>query len=193
MTLRGRLGALAVIVALLLAGSVVLLLASRTASCAVAAPRPSLAPALRALGDFDQAYDVSDVATLDDAAARAAGALHTDLIGATPQDAVAVAAARPGAPDAVVVPLRSSAPAAPGQAPLVGLVVFLRDCQGGAYFDTVEDDAALQPVLLQFPSVTSERAGAQLGSTALRLVYGVSPLRPEWVTDATPARSLPAR
>ena len=36
MTLRGRLGALAVIVALLLAGSVLLLLASRTAGCAVA-------------------------------------------------------------------------------------------------------------------------------------------------------------
>jgi hypothetical protein len=193
MTLRGRLGALAVVVALLLAGSVVLLLASRTAGCAVAAPRPSLAPVLRALGDFDQSYDVTDVATLDDAATRAAGALHTDLIGATPQDAVVVAAAQPGAPDAVVVPLRSSAPAPPGEAPLAGLVVFLRDCQGGAYFDTVEDDAALQPALLQFPSVTGEQAGAQLGSTALHLVYGVSPLRPEWVTDATPARSLAAR
>ena len=190
MSLRGRLIALAAAIAMLLAGSVGLLLSSRTTGCDVAAPRPSLAPVLRALGDFDQSYDVSAVASLDDAAARAAGALNANLIGAVPEAVILVGAARPGMPDAAVVPLRS---AAPGQAALLGLVLFLRDCQGGAYFATGEDDAALQPSLVQFPPVTREQAAARLGSTALRLEYTVSPLRPEWVTLTTPPRALLAR
>ncbi len=193
MTLRGRLIALAVIVALLFAGGIVVLVRSRTPDCSVVAPRPSLAPALRALGDFDQSYDVGNVPALEDAASRAAGALYGDLIGTTAEAPVVVAAALPGSPDAVVVPLRSHAASARGQPALAGLVVFLRDCQGNAYFDTVEDDVSAQPALIDFPPISRAQAEARLGSSGLRLEYMTSPLRPQWVTMATPARSLPAR
>lgn len=190
MSLRGRLVALGVAVTLILAGSVVLLLASRTTGCALPAPRPSLPPVLRALGDFDQSYDITDVSSLNDAASRAAGALDANLIGAVPEQALVIAAARPGSPDAVVVPLRSPAP---GNAPLLGLVVFLRDCQGGAYFASVEDDAAVQPALTVFPTVDGQQAEARLGSAPVRLEYTATPVRPEWVTLTTPALTLPAR
>lgn len=191
MTLRGRLVALAVVVALLFAAGILVLVRSRTPDCTVVAPRPSLTPALRALGDFDQAYDAGDVAALDDAATRAAGTLYGDLVGTTAETPVAVAAANAGSPNALVVPLRSHV-AASGPPPLAGLVVFLRDCQGNAYFDTVEDDATAQPVLFQFPSVGRDQAAAQLGP-ALSLEYVASPLHPQWVTTTNPPRSLPAR
>jgi hypothetical protein len=191
MTLRGRLITLAVIVVVVLGGSVVVLLRSRTADCTVVAPRPSLGPALRALGDFDQSYDPANVAALEDAAGRAAAALHPDLIGTTAEAPVAVAATEPGSPDALVVPLRSHT-LATGPPPLAGLVAFLRDCQGNAYFAIVEDDASTLP-FTQFPPVTREQAAAQLGSSALRLAYVSSPLTPQWLTPQMPARSLPAR
>jgi hypothetical protein len=193
MTLRGRLVALAVIVVALLGGTVVVLLRSRTADCTVVAPRPSLSPALRALGDFEQSYDAGNVAALDDAASRAAAALHPDLIGATAEAPVPVAATVPGSPDALVVPLRSPTARSSGSPALAGLVVFLRDCLGNAYFATVEDDSATQPPLLQFPPVTREQAAAQLGSAALRLDYVDSPLTPEWEVVGTPQQSLRAR
>jgi hypothetical protein len=191
MTLRGRLITLAVIVVVVLGGSVVVLLRSRTADCTVVAPRPSLGPALRALGDFDQSYDPANISAIEDAAGRAAAALHPDLIGSTAEAPVAVAATEPGSPDALVVPLRSHTPAT-GPPPLAGLVAFLRDCQGNAYFATVEDDAATL-TLTQFPPVTRAQAAAQLGSSALRLAYVSSPLTPQWLTTQMPARSLPAR
>lgn len=192
MTLRGRLIALAVVVALLFTAGIVVLVRSRTPDCTVVAPRPSLAPVLRALGDFDQAYDVGNVAALEDAAVRAAGTLYGDLIGTTAEEPVMIAAATAGSPDALVVPLRSHLTAS-GPPPLAGLVVFLRDCQGNAYFDTVEDDSAAQPPLLEFPPVSRDQAAAQLGSAAVQLDYVTSPLRPRWVSTATRARSLPAR
>ncbi|MBJ7595767.1 MAG: hypothetical protein JF886_13085 [Candidatus Dormibacteraeota bacterium] len=185
MTLRGRLIAVAALVAVLLGSGIVILVRSRTPDCTVVAPRPALAPELRALGDFDQAYDAGNVAALEDAAVRAASALHGDLIGTTPEAPVAVAAAARGSPDALVVPLRSHL-AGSGPPPLAGLVVFLRDCQGRAYFDTVEDDASTQPALATFPPVTREQAAAQLGSAGLRLEYATSPLRPQWVTVTAP-------
>ena len=193
MTLRGRLFALAVVGAVVFAAAVIVLVRSRTPDCTVVAPRPSLPPALRALGDFDQAYDVANVAALEDAASRAAGTLHGDLIGATAEPPVTIVAGGAGLPDAVVVPLRSHAGSGPGPSPLAGLVVFLRDCQGNAYFDTVEDDAAAQPALAAFPPVSREQAAAQLGTSALRLEYQASPLRPRWVTMTVSSRSLPAR
>jgi hypothetical protein len=193
MTLRGRLIGLALVVGVLLGVTVVVLLRSRTADCTVAAPRPSLAPALRALGDFDQSYDAGNIPALEDAAARAAAVLHADLIGTTAENPVMVAAAEPGSPDALVVPLRSHTSSPAGPPPLAGLVVFLRDCQGNAYFSAVEDDAFLQPALVQFPPVTREQAAAQLGSSALRLDYVSSPLTPRWLTADTPPRSLRAR
>jgi hypothetical protein len=193
MTLRGRMVALGVTVVLLLAGATVLLVASRTPDCGVAAPRPLLPPALRALGDFDQAYDAGNAPILEDAAVRAAGALHPDLIGTIADPPVAVAARQPGSPDAMVLALRAHPATAQASAQLAGLVVFLRDCRGGAYFATVEDDAAAQPGLVEFPPVTKEQAAAQLGAGALRLVYEGSPLEPLWVTTGPPERSLPAR
>ncbi|MDQ6847851.1 MAG: hypothetical protein M3019_09790 [Candidatus Dormibacteraeota bacterium] len=192
MTLRGRLIAVVTLVAVVLASGILILVRSRTPDCTVAAPRPSLAPALRALGDFGQAYDAGNAAALEDAAVRAASALHGDLIGTTPEAPAPIAADARGAPDALVVPLRSHLTGT-GLPPLAGLVVFLRDCQGGAYFDTVEDDASTQPGLTAFPPVTREQAAAQLGSAGLRLEYAASPLRPQWVTVTDPARSLPAR
>src|ERR1700680_4081797 len=128
MTLRGRLIGLTVMGVLVPGAVVAVLLRSRTADCGVVAPRPSLAPVLRALGDFGQSYDAGNVAALEDAAGRAAGALHPDLIGSTAAAPVAVAAALPGAPDALVVPLRSHMPSPTGPPALAGLVVFLRDC-----------------------------------------------------------------
>jgi hypothetical protein len=193
MTLRGRLVALAVVAAVVATGAIIVLVRSRTPGCTVGAPRPALSPALRALGDFDQAYDVANVPALEDAASRAAATLHDDLIGATAEPPVTVGAGLSGLSDAVVVPLRSHAGLGPGQSPLAGLVVFLRDCQGNAYFDTVEDDASAQPALGAFPPVSREQAAAQLGTTDLRLEYQASPLRPRWVALAQSSLSLPAR
>lgn len=192
MTLRGRLIALAVVVALLFGAAIVVLVRTRTPDCTVVAPRPSLSPALRALGDFDQSYDAGNVAALDDAAARAAAATYGDLIGTTPETPVGVHATVAGSPDAVVVPLRSHVVSS-GPPPLAGLVVFLRDCQGNAYFDTVEDDASASPSLLQFPSISREQAMAQLGVSAVQLDYRSSPLQPSWTNPANSAQSLPAR
>jgi hypothetical protein len=193
MTRRGRLIAVAGVVVLVFAGGIVELVRSRTPECSVAAPRPSLPPALRAIGDFDQAYDAGNLPALEDAAARAAGTLHSDLIGTSAEPPVEVAAQQPAAPAAEVLPLRLHAAAPAEQRPLAGLVVFLLDCQGNAYFATVEDDATAQPPLTQFPPVSREQAAAQLGSAALRLDYATSPLHPQWVTVSTPIQSVPAR
>jgi hypothetical protein len=193
MTLRGRLITLSVIAVLVLGAVVAVLLGSRTADCGVVAPRPSLAPVLRALGDFGQSYDAGNVAALEDAAGRAAGALHPDLIGSSAEAPVAVAAARSGSPDALVVPLRSHTPSPTGPPALAGLVVFLRDCQGNAYFSTVEDDSVAQPPLVMFPPVTRDHAATQLASAALTLDYVGSPLSPQWQTLGAPAASLAAR
>lgn len=193
MTLRGRLVALAVILAVLMTAGIFVLVRSRTADCTVVAPRPSLPAALRALGDFEQSYDVGNVRAIEDAATRVAGVLHTDLIGTTAEAPVMISATNPSAPDAVVVPLRSRAPPVGGRQPLAGLVVFLRDCQGNAYVDYAEDDASAQPPLLDFPGITREQAAAQLGTAALRLEYTTSPLQPRWVAPGGTERSLPAR
>lgn len=192
MTLRARLIALAVILAVLFTGGIAVLLRSRSAGCAVSAPRPSLAPALRALGDFDQAYDVGNPGLLEEAALHAATVLHGDLIGTIPQAPVAVSAATPPAPDAVVVPLRATAGSAPGVPPLAGLVVFLRDCQGNAYFSEVDDVTTTQPPLGAFPALTREQAVTRLGTAAVQLEYTTSPLHPAWITTTGPAGSLPA-
>jgi hypothetical protein len=193
MTLRGRLITVGVIAVLVLGGVVALLLNSRTAGCGVVAPRPSLAPALRALGDFGQSYDAGNVAALEDAAGRAAGALHPDLIGSTAEAPVTVVAAQSGSPDALVVPLRSQTPSPTGPPALAGLVVFLRDCQGNAYFSSVEDESGAQPPLLMFPPVTRDQAVARLASVAIRLDYVGSPLHPQWQTLEVPEASLAAR
>jgi hypothetical protein len=192
-TVRARLTASAVVAGLALGAVVIGLVRSATPGCGVVAPRPSLPAALRALGDFDQAYNPADTATLDDAAVRAASALHADLIGTRPQPAVMVGALQAGSPDAIVVPLRAQPSSSQANPPLAGLVVFLRDCQGNAYFATVEDDAGVQPQLQQFPPVDGAEAAARLGTAGTRLVYSADPLHPEWLTVSSPAASLAAR
>lgn len=193
MSVRARLIALAVVVALVLATGIVVLVGTRSPGCTVAAPRPSLSSELRSLGDFDQSYDATNPPALEDAAQRAASALHSDLIGSVPQPPVFEAATQVGSPDAVVVPLLSPLSSVPAGARLAGLVVFLRDCQGAAYFGGVEDDVTAQPPLLGFPTVSQAEAAAQLGGVTPRLVYTTDPLRPRWATGASPPRSLPAR
>ena len=193
MTLRARLVALALVLAVIVAAVLVALVRSQSPGCAVSAPRPSLPAQLRALGDFDQSYDAGNAATLGDAAQRAAAALHPDLIGAVAQPAVAVSAVSPTSPGALVVPLLSGASTVAGGPPLAGLVVFLRDCQGNAYFAAVEDDLSIRPPLGGFPTVDRDQAATALGTTAIRLAYVSDPLQPEWLTVAVPSRSLPAR
>ncbi len=193
MSVRARLIALAGVVAILLATGIVVLVGSRSPGCTVAAPRPSLPPQLRSLGDFDQSYDATNAPAMEDAAERAASALHSDLIGAIPQPPVFEAAAQAGSPDAAVVPLLSPLSSAPAGARLAGLVVFLRDCQGAAYFAGVEDDVTAQPPLQRFPPVSQAEAAAQLGGITPRLVYTTDPLRPRWATSSAQPRSLPAR
>lgn len=193
MTLRGRLIALAVATALLLTGVMIALVRSQSSGCTVAAPRPSLTAQLRALGDFDQAYDPANPAVLDEAAQRAAAVLHPDMIGATAETAVPETATDPGAPSALVVPLRAQPTATHAAPPLAGLVVFLLDCQGNAYFAAVEDDSTASPPLTAYPPVGRDQAVARLGTSSLHLAYGVDPLHPWWVGTAAPAASLAAR
>jgi hypothetical protein len=181
MTLRGRLTALAVVVAILFTAAIVVLVRSRTPDCTVVAPRPSLPAALRALGDFEQSYDVANVGAIEDAATRAAGVLYSDLIGTTAEAPVMITAADPSRPDAVIVPLRARTELH-GLPALAGLVVFLRDCQGNAYLANAEDDASTQPPLLAFPQVGRDQAASTLGTSAVRLEYVSSPARPQWVT-----------
>ena len=193
MTGRARIVGLAVVGAALVAGALTLLVNTQNAGCSVSSPRPSLTAQMRALGDFDQAYDAGNAVVLQDAAQRAAAALHPDLIGATAEAPVTVTPTSAGAPAALVVPLRSQVPAATGSPPLAGLVVFLRDCQGNAYFSSVEDDITRQPPASEFPRVDAAQAGAQLGSAAIRLTYTSDPLQPQWRTIGAPVRSMTAR
>jgi hypothetical protein len=192
-TLRGRMVALTSILAIVMAVGIVVLVRSRTPDCSTAAPRPALPQALRALGDFDQAYDGANTALLLDAARRAATVLHTNLIGSTPEPPVPVAAGSAGVADALVVPLRAHPASSGAPAPLSGVVVFLRDCQGNAYFSSVEDDAAAQPAVTDFPAVSREQAVSSLGAPDVRLTYQDNPLAPRWVSASSPSRSLAAR
>ena len=192
MSLRARLVALGVALAVLLAAGIVTLVTTRTPQCGVVAPRPSLPSQLRALGDFDQGYDAGNTPLLQDAAARAAGALHPNLIGTTPETPVPVRAARSTEPDAVVVPLRAQ-PSSTAAAPLAALVVFLRDCAGTAFYSAVEDDSSASPPVQQFPAVTRDQAVAALGDPGVSLAYANSPLQPVWTTTASPPRTMSAR
>ena len=193
MSLRGRLVALGAVVALGLGGFIVILVRTRTPDCGVVLPAASLTPALRALGDFEQAYDASQPQVLEDAAERAASAQDVDLIGTVPGQPVAVVGTGT-APTVLVVPLRRPVPPSSSSTPaIVGLVSFARDCSGGAYFQSVEDDVGLQPAITEFPPVSSASAAAVLGTSALRLQYTTSPLHPQWAIAAQPSKTIAAR
>lgn len=169
---------------------VIALLGSRSSGCTLAAPAPELPDRLRVTGDFDRPYDPSDGRTVEDVALRAATALHPDLIGTTPQPAVEVRAASGDRHDALVVPLTAEVTGA-RPAHLAGLVAFLRDCGGRAYFSEVSDLSGVTPPLASFPTVTREDAAARLGAAGAVLVYRDSPLRPSW-RDASTGRELAA-
>lgn len=171
-------------------------------SCDLPPPTPQLPAQLRSLGDFDQPYDAAEPRTLEDAAIKAASALHSDLggqslvVGAP----VEVGAAGPARYDAIVVPLGTNV-ASGGGAPrsIEALVAFLRDCSGHAWYSDVADLAAAPPA--GFPAVSAADAARQLGvadAGALSLVYTDSPFAPRWrapsggTVDALPSASLAA-
>ena len=183
---RRRVAALCVALLLLTIVGVFTLLHSRTADCAYSAPVPSLAPELRALGGFDQPQDANDETMLGDDAVTAATALHPDLIGVSAQHSVSVAAQASATAAAVVVPLQR---VSTGQSAVVGLVSFLRDCDGRVYFSQV-DDLATKP-LSAFPAVRKDQALLALGSSDAALVFSDSPFAPTW-RDPQSGRTTPA-
>jgi hypothetical protein len=164
---------------------------SRTPGCSVAPPDLRLPEQLRTLGAFAQPIETGDLRGVTDAAATAATALHSDLTGAQPDRPVLLAADSPAVHDALVVPLAESTGTATRR--VVGLVVFLEDCDGRAYFDDAADLLHLDPGILpaQFPSVSATQAQAALGASAVRLVWRRSPLQPLWL-DAATGRSVAA-
>lgn len=192
MSVRGRLVALAVVMLLVLTAFVLVLVRSRTPACGAVIQRPELPAALRALGDFDQAYSATNPQALEDAAVRAASAEDPNLIGLSPDLPVLVTGTGSD-PDVMVVPLRGPGSAATPTPPIAALVTFARDCQGNAFFQTVEDEVTLQPPMTRFPTISEAGAAAELGAAPVRLQYTTSPLRPEWVSTTSPAAAVPAR
>ena len=186
------------VIAAIVAGAAVLgvaLVRSRSAGCTLAPPAPVLPAQLRIIGEFDRPYDTGDPRALMEAAARAATGLHADLAGVAPADPVAVHATSASMHDAVVVPLRvtGAAPSGPGAAGsrVEGLVAFLLDCSGRAYYSATEDllrESA--PLPTSFPAVDHDAAVRALGGDAV-LVYTDSPFAPFW-RDAATGRTTPA-
>jgi hypothetical protein len=160
-------------------------------SCTVSAPVPSLPAQLRAIGGFDQAFSPSDTTSLRRVAASAASVVAPDLIGVQPDSPVAEAAASASKPNALVVPLiGTAAPAQRGK--VVGLVAFLRDCAGRAYYSAVDDLIAHSSTFApSFPSVSQAAAAQQLGTASPQLVYKDDPFSPEWRNGSTGA-AIPA-
>jgi hypothetical protein len=160
-------------------------------SCRVSAPQPSLPAQLRAIGGFDQAFNPSDMATLRRVAVSAASAVAPDLIGVQPDLPVAESAARGDRPDALVVPLIGTG-APPKRGKVVGLVAFLRDCAGRAYYSAVDDLVVHGSASAQsFPSMSRAAAAQQLGTASPQLVYKDDPFMPDW-RDGTTGPSIPA-
>jgi len=179
-----RLTALGLVLLLGLVTVAVLAVRSRTAGCSGAPPLPDLPAQLRSLGDFDQPYDVTMPQNLEEAALKAASALHPDLAAATSLGApVKISATVPGRHDAIVFPLGA------GGGGVEGLAVFLRACGDEAYYSTVADLAAAPPP--SFPAVSRDRAARMLGIPTPELVYRDSPIRPLW-RDPRTGTSVPA-
>ncbi len=147
--------------------------------CNVGAPAVSLTPQLRALGGFDQAYDPDNRLVIVTVAVQAASAVSPSLIGASPGDPVRVASVSPQKADAIVVPLMSSGQG--GTLHLAGLVAFLRDCAGRAYYSEVRDLSAQGAAAPStFPAVSEVAASEKLGVATPKLVYTSSPFAPSW-------------
>lgn len=188
-----RLAALAM--ALLLAMVVLIVAAARSrnaAGCSAPAPVPQLPARLRVLGEFDQPYPAAETRTIQDAALKAASALHADLGGSGTTfagDPVHIRGLAPADHDAEVIPLGTDI--GPDGVPrrVEGLVAFLHDCQGQLYYDTVADLAAQPPAA--FPSVDRDAALTALGARDVELVYTLDPLQPVW-RDPASGRTLAA-
>lgn len=150
------------------------------ASCSFPQPVPSLPPRLRSLGGFDQPQDPADTLGLEGFAAQAASAVAPGLIGTVASRPVRVHALDPGKPDALVVPLQSTALGS--QHPVVaGLVSLLIDCAGRAYYAAVDDLTLRRTSAPQsFPSVSMSDAVSSLGAGRPTLVYSQSPFAPRW-------------
>jgi hypothetical protein len=179
----------------LLAGVVafgVALARSATPGCSVPPPELQLPEQLRAVGEFDQPFDTADVRSLGDAAVRAATALHSDLAGSFSSAPARVEPDPPARYTALVFPL--SQRTGPEQSSkVVGLVAFLLDCGGRAYYHDVDDLLRTDPSLLPtgFPTVDRDTAAARLGVAAPRLVWSSSPFDPVWLDPAS-RRSIAA-
>lgn len=166
---------------------------SGTPGCGVAAPVPNLPAQLRVLGDLGQPFDSADPRAMQDAALRAATALHADLAGATPGDAVAIAANGAAQHDALVIPLAEAGATPDAPQRIVGLVAFLRDCSGRAWYHDVDDLLRTDPSVLpqRFPLVGRQQASSRLGIADPRLVWRTSPFQPLWL-DPRSGNSVPA-
>lgn len=158
---------------------------SATPGCAYPEPVPTLSAALRAQGGFDQAFDASDLQNLGVIAAEAAGTLSPNLQGTVAGRPVDVAATDASRPSALVVPLTARS-----GGHIIGLVAFLRDCAGRAWFSSVDDLSAAGGTLSAFPAVAADAARARLGPGAV-LAYSSSPYQPVWRDPAT-GRTIPA-
>jgi len=160
--------------------------------CSLPAPVPSLNAQLRALGGFDQAYDPQNRQLIEMVAEQAASAAAPRLIGATADAPVPVASRSSQRPDALIVPLTGTTPG-DAQPHVTGLVAFLRDCSGRAYYSGVEDlSASGRAAQRSFPAVSERTAAQRLGTDDPALVYASNPFAPAWVNRSdggtTPAQ-----
>jgi hypothetical protein len=159
--------------------------------CTVGAPVASLNAQLRALGGFDQPYDAGDRQIIESIARQAASASAPGLIGALPADPVLVSSVSSSQANALVVPLLTTTPGE-GAQHVSGLVSFLRDCSGRAYFSAVDDLTTKGSLTAHnFPSVNASVAAQRLGVDSPQLVYTASPFMPLWRNPSNGA-TIPA-
>jgi hypothetical protein len=175
---------------LLVAGVIlgVALARSPTAGCTVPSPAINLPAQLRSLGELSQPFDLADPRSLVDASVRAATGLHGDLVGASADGIVRESAGDGARHDAVVVPL-SVAQGSTGQRRVIGLVAYLLDCTGRAYYDDTRDLLLSNPGALpaHFPVISQSEAATQLGTAQPKLVYRDTPFAPLWQNPVTGA------